>query len=80
MAQKFLYIIDHYEPFPVSEYGGLWNVIADNDEECFNLIIEKDYRSVEKYYSNLRQNINKSTIFTLGEGSGASRVVEYFIT
>ena len=79
MAQKFLYIIDHFEPFPSSEYGGLWNVIADNDEECFDLIVEES-AFAEEYYSNLRQNIEKATIFTLGEESGTSRIVEYFIT
>ena len=79
MTQKFLYIIDHFEPFPSSEYGGLWNVIADNDEECFDLIVEES-AFAEEYYSNLRQNIEKATIFTLGEESGTSRIVEYFIT
>ena len=26
---KFFYIVDHYVPFPSSEYGGIWNVIAE---------------------------------------------------
>jgi len=38
MAQKFLYIVDHYVPFPSSEYGGIWNVVAKTDDECFDLI------------------------------------------
>ena len=80
MAQKFLYIVDHFEPFPRSEYGGLWNVIADNDEECFDLILEENAHPDEQYDINLRWNIEKATIFTLGEESGTSRVVEYFIT
>ena len=42
MTEKFLYVVDHYIPFPSSEYGGLWNVVAQNDEECFDLITEKD--------------------------------------
>ena len=25
-----------------SEYGGLWNVIAENDDECFDLITASD--------------------------------------
>ena len=36
MTQKYLYVVDHYVPFPASEYGGIWNVIAENDEECLN--------------------------------------------
>ena len=38
MMTKFFYIVDHYVPFPSSEYGGIWNVIAENDDECFDLI------------------------------------------
>ena len=39
---KYLYIVDHFVPFPQSEYGGLWNVIAEDDNECFDLITEQD--------------------------------------
>ena len=42
MTQKFLYIVDHFIPFPSSEYGGIWNVIAENDDECFDLITAED--------------------------------------
>ena len=39
---KFFYIVDHFVPFPTSEYGGVWNVIAESDEDCFNLITDSD--------------------------------------
>ena len=39
MAQKYMYIVEHYVPFPQSEYGGVWNVVAANDSECFDLIV-----------------------------------------
>ena len=39
---KFFYIVDHYVPFPSSEYGGIWNVIAEDDDECFDLITSAD--------------------------------------
>ena len=35
---KYLYVVDHYVPFPQSEYGGIWLVRAESDEECFDLI------------------------------------------
>ena len=35
MTQKFLYVVDH-SFIPRSEYGGIWNVVADSDEECFD--------------------------------------------
>jgi hypothetical protein len=53
-----LYRFDHYIPFPSSEYGGLWNVIAEDDDECFDLIsAEDDGNFFEKYYSDLKENI-----------------------
>lgn len=80
MAQKFLYIVDHYVPFPSSEYGGLWNVIAENDNECFDLIVAEDSGNFyEKYYSDLKENIINARTFTLVENE-QSRVVESFTT
>ena len=77
---KYLYIVDHYVPFPTSEYGGLWNVIAENDDECFDLIsAEDDGDFYEKYYTNLRENILKAQTFALAEDV-ESGVVESFTT
>ena len=33
MAPKFLYVVDHFVPFPTSEYGGIWNVVAEHDDD-----------------------------------------------
>ena len=80
MAQKFLYIVQHYVPFPSSEYGGVWNVIAEDDDECFDLISsEDDGNFYEKYYSDLKENILNSTTFALAEDV-ESAVVESFTT
>ena len=80
MAQKFLYIVDHYIPFPGSEYGGLWNVIAENDNECFDLIAAEDNGNFyEKHYSDLRENILNAVTFALAENV-ESEVVESFTT
>ena len=58
MTQKFLYIVSHYVPFPSSEYGGVWNVVAENDDDCFDLISAEDNGNFyEKYYSDLKENI-----------------------
>ena len=77
---KFFYIVDHYVPFPSSEYGGIWNVIAEDDDECFDLITgtdDGDFNS--KYYGNLRENILKSRTYALSEDL-KSQVVEEFTT
>ena len=42
---KYLYIVDFFVPQFQSEYGGLLNVIAENDEECFDVIVKWDNES-----------------------------------
>ena len=77
---KFFYIVDHYVPFPSSEYGGIWNVIAEDDDECFDLITGTDDGDLNsKYYGNLRENILNSRTYALSEDL-ESQVVEEFTT
>jgi hypothetical protein len=77
---KYLYIVDHYIPFPSSEYGGLWNVIAESDDECFDLISAEDNGNFyEQYYTTLRENILNSRTYALAENV-ESTVVESFTT
>ena len=42
MMDKYLYIVDYWVPFPQSEYGGVINVVAKDDQECFDLCRELD--------------------------------------
>jgi len=79
MTQKFLYIVDHYIPFPRSEYGGIWNVIAENDEECFDIIATEDGGLNDDYYNRLRENILKAPTYALAEDV-ESCIVEQFTT
>ena len=80
MTQKFLYIVDHYIPFPSSEYGGLWNVIAENDNECFDLISAEDSDNFyEQHYTTLRENVLSARTYALAEDV-ESAVVESFTT
>jgi len=76
---KYLFIVDHFVPFPTSEYGGLWNVIAEDDEECFDLITEEDGEFNSQYFSELRQNINKADKYSLLDEL-PSKVVTSFLT
>jgi len=77
MAQKFLYIVEHYIPFPQSEYGGLWNVVAESDDECFDIITESDDGYNQQYYANLRENILKANTFALAEEIDSCLVEEF---
>ena len=79
MTQKFLYIVDHFVPFPTSEYGGIWNVVAEHDDECFDLIVNEDDGLNEQYYNRLRENIMKAPTFQLANDH-QSEIVEEFTT
>lgn len=75
--QKFLFIVEFFVPIPFSD-GGMLNVIAENDEECFDLIAEWDNEKWSQYYGKLRENILKAQRFALLEDE-ESRVVETFV-
>ena len=79
MAQKFLFNVEHFVPFPQSEYGGLWVVIAEHEDECFDLISNRDDAMNQQFYSKLRQNVEKSTYYALSDDV-QSGIVEEFIT
>ena len=79
MASKFLYIVDHFVPFPTSEYGGIWNVVAEHDDECFDLIVDEDGGFNEQCYNRLRENIMKAPTFELAN-EHHSEIVEEFTT
>jgi hypothetical protein len=77
---KYLYIVDHYVPFPSSEYGGLWNVVAEDDDECFDLISAEDNGGFyEQYYTDLKENVLNARVYQLAEDV-ESRVIESFTT
>ena len=79
MPQKFLYIVDHFIPFPLSEYCGIWNVVAKSDEECFDLLVAEDDGFNDDYYNRLRENILKAPTYALAEDV-ESKIVEQFTT
>ena len=78
-TQKFMYLVEHAVSFPSSD-GGLWNVIASDDEECFDLISNtEEYTFYAEYLSHLRENIKKAQVFPL-DGEYESEIVESFLT
>ena len=79
MTQKFMYVVDHFIPFPASEYGGIWNVIAESDDECFDLITQDDDGLNQQYYNRLRENVMKAPTYAIAENL-ESCIVEQFTT
>ena len=71
--------MEHFVPFPSSEYGGLWNVVAETDEEVYDLIVEDDGDFNTQYYGKLRENIMKASKYSLVDEL-ESKVVDSFLT
>lgn len=75
---KYLYLVDYWVPFPSSEYGGIVSVIAENDEECHDLL-----RDCEEYDDQYTQKIMERVInahkFALASEE-ESRIVDSFTT
>lgn len=76
---KYIYIFEHFVPFPSSEYGGMWVVIAENDNECYNLVVDDDEGWNEKYYPKAMENIQKASKYALLD-EVTSCVVDSFTT
>jgi hypothetical protein len=76
---KYLYLVEHFLPFPISEYSGIWNVIAKGDNECFDLIVAEDGNQYSEHYNKLRENVIKAQKFALKDDYQSS-VIEAFLT
>jgi hypothetical protein len=76
---KYLYLVDHFIVWPQNEYGGIWNVIAKGDNECFDLIVAEDGNQYSEHYNKLRENVIKAQKFTLKDDYQSS-VIEAFLT
>ena len=75
---KRLYIVVYWVPFPQSEYGGIINLIAEDDEEAFDLLSEESL-NLPGFERNLMENIRKAQKFSLVDDY-ESGVIEAFTT
>ena len=76
MTQKFLYLVDYYAPASHSD-GGLINVVAENDDDCFDIVVQWDNETWTEHYGKLRENVIKAQRFALANDQ-TSRVVQSF--
>lgn len=72
-----LYLVSYWVPFPSSEYGGVYAVVAENDTQCINLLMEENH---EQEYNHLIANaVNEAQVFEL-VGDQQPRIVYDFTT
>ena len=76
---KSIYIVDYWVGFPSSEYGGVVTVVAENDNECHDLLLEWRDDYANSYDDRILANVVKAPRFTLAEEQD-SRIVDSFVT
>jgi hypothetical protein len=75
---KSLYIVDYWVPFPSSEYGGLINLIAENDTEAFAILSQADFYD-ENYVDRIMPNVVSAQKFVL-QDEYESGIIDSFTT
>lgn len=76
---KFLYLIDYWVPFPASEYGGVLSVIAENDNECHDLLLDWRGEYESEYDNRIMERVVNADKFTLANDE-ETRIVNTFTT
>lgn len=75
---KSLYIVDYWVPFPSSEYGGVINLIAENDTEAFELLSNEEQFD-DRYTDRIMERIVNAQKFKL-QDDYESGILDAFIT
>ena len=78
----FLYIGNYWVPFPSSEYGGTWVVMAENEEQCVELLESLQY-SREEYEHLIPNAVTQAQVFQLDENALTNRtprIIDSFLT
>ena len=84
---KYLYLVDYWVPFPSSEYGGVISVIAEDDNECHDLLLNWRDDCESQFDNRIMErvvNANKFLLAILGTTEEPveeeSRIVDSFTT
>ena len=80
---KKLYTLDNWVQFPSSEYGGLIVLIAENDQEAFEILSDSDdvfhTNDYEKYGHLIMEYVLKANKFNLADDY-ESGIIDAFLT
>ncbi len=76
---KYLYLVDYWVPFPSSEYGGVISVIAENDNECHDVLLNWRDEYNSEYDPRIMERVVKAHKFALVNDED-SRIVDTFTT
>ena len=76
---KYLYLVDYWVPFPSSEYGGLLTLIAKDNNECHDILLDWRDECDNKYDNLIMEKVTNAPVFALA-GEEESGIVETFTT
>ena len=77
--KKFIYVGEFWVPFPSSEYGGSWSVIASDKNEVATLLRNEVTDYYKQYDENMLESIEKAKYFELA-CQPKSMVINTFFT
>jgi hypothetical protein len=77
--KKFIYVGEFWVPFPSSEYGGSWSVIASDKNEVATLLRAEVTEYYKQYDENMLESIEKAKYFELA-CEPKSMVINTFFT
>ena len=76
---KNLYLVDYWVPFPSSEYGGMVAVVAKDDNECHDVLLDWCDDVESQYDAKIITQVKRaSKVAVVSEEP--SRVVDAFTT
>ena len=75
---KYLYIVDYWVPYPSSEFGGLINLISENDTEAFSILSQEGSYD-DRYVDKIMSNVVSAQKFKLSD-EYESGIIESFTT
>jgi len=78
-VKKFIYVGEFWVPFPSSEYGGSWSVIASDKNEVATLLRNQVTEYYKQYDENMLESIEKAKYFELA-CEPKSMVINTFFT
>jgi hypothetical protein len=78
-VKKFIYVGEFWVPFPSSEYGGSWSVIASDKNEVATLLRDEVTDYYKQYDENMLESIEKAKYFELA-CQPKSMVINTFFT
>jgi hypothetical protein len=78
-VKKFIYVGEFWVPFPSSEYGGSWSVIASDKNEVATLLRDTVTDYYKQYDENMLESIEKAKYFELA-CQPKSMVINTFFT